>query len=195
MILSNTEIHRAIDKGLLVIDPQPLPRFPEVGKNCPYDAHSVDLTLHNEVYAPEAGKYSIDLSSPGSIIDVIKKNSQRFVLSEDQPYTLKSGKFILARTVERVELPIQDDEVTLAARIEGKSSRARFGLIVHCTAPTIHPGFCGTITLEVVNLGPVNITLVPGMHIAQLIIEEVRGRVIKNPSVFQHQNNPTGSKD
>ena len=84
---------------------------------------------------------------------------------------------------------------SLAARIEGKSSRARCGLLVHFTAPTVHPGFFGTLTLEMINLGPSPIALVPGMPIAQLIVEEVKGIPVENPSQFQGQSAPEGVID
>jgi dCTP deaminase len=79
----------------------------------------------------------------------------------------------------------------LAARIEGKSSRARFGLIVHCTAPTVHPGFCGKLTLEMANFGPTDIMLKPNMYIAQLIVEQVCGEIHPNLSQFQGQTSPS----
>ena len=95
---------------------------------------------------------------------------------------------MLGRTLERVSLPLVEGKVCLAARIEGKSSRARVGLLVHFTAPTVHPDFSGTLTLEMINLGHASILLVPEMPIAQLIIEEVRGFPIRNRSQFQGQN-------
>ena len=67
------------------------------------------------------------------------------------------------------------DRGWLAARVEGKSSLARFGLLAHFTAPTIHAGFEGHITLEMMNLGPSPIILTPGMAICQLILEQVHG--------------------
>lgn len=195
MILSNTEIHKAIDEGRLLIDPEPLPRRPAVGQACPYDAHTVDLKLHNELFVPRGGKFNIDLSNPGPLTDVLSQHTEKFIITDEQPFSLKPGMFILAQTIEKIGLPIKEDgEITLAARIEGKSSRARFGLIIHCTAPTIHPGFCGQLALEVANLGPATFTLSPGMHIAQLVIEEVRGIIIPNPSAFQGQVEPTGKK-
>jgi dCTP deaminase len=81
---------------------------------------------------------------------------------------------------------------SLAARIEGKSSYARCGLLVHFTAPTIHAGFKGTITLEIMNLGPYAISLRPQMPICQLIIEEVRGVPFRSDSQFQGQSQPAG---
>jgi dCTP deaminase len=94
-----------------------------------------------------------------------------------------------------VQLPISGEpDRSLAARIEGKSSRARLGLLVHFTAPTVHPGFSGTLTLEMINLGPVDIQLFPGMPIAQLIVEEVKGRPdFNNPSQFQGQSTAAGN--
>ena len=73
------------------------------------------------------------------------------------------GEFVLARTEEHVVLP--DDVV---ARIEGKSSLGRLGLIVHATAGFVDPGFAGTLTLEVTNLTRIPIELWPGLPIAQL---------------------------
>ncbi len=195
MILSNTEIHRAIDEKRLVIEPEPLPRVPTVGQNCPYDTHTVDLKLHDEILVPEDNvSLCVDLTKPGSITKTISMVSKPQKISQDRPFQLKPHQFILARTVERIHLPIQEGGVTLAARIEGKSSRARFGLIVHCTAPTIHPGFDGTLTLEVANLGPLTFILGPDMHIAQLVIEEVKGEVVQNPSGFQGQIDPAGQR-
>ena len=97
-------------------------------------------------------------------------------------------------TRESVNLPILPQHDTcLAARIEGKSSRARCGLLIHFTAPTVHPGWDGPLTLEMINLGASPILLSIGMPIAQLIIEEVRGLpAANNPSQFQRQTTPEG---
>jgi dCTP deaminase len=91
--------------------------------------------------------------------------------------------------MERVELPILDgdDIPCLAARVEGRSSYARCGLLIHFTAPTIHAGFAGTITLELLNFGPVPISLYPGEPICQLIVEKVDGKPFHNASQFQNQ--------
>jgi dUTPase len=88
---------------------------------------------------------------------------------------------------ERVEFPIGEEGRCLAGRVEGKSSYARCGLLIHFTAPTIHAGFSGTITLELCNLGPANISLYPGMPICQLIVEAVEGVPFRNDSQFQGQ--------
>jgi dCTP deaminase len=193
MILSNRKVHEALDSGRLIIDPQPYPRIPESGRTCPFDTHSVDLTLGNEIVIPTSGPFSYDLTQPGSLAEFIHKNSSQVNISAESPYVFKRNQFILGMTRETVGLPIPTDgEICLAARIEGKSSRARLGLLIHFTAPTVHPGFHGRLTLEMINLGPAPIVLTPGMAIAQLIVEEVRGIPIANPSQFQGQRKPEG---
>ena len=103
---------------------------------------------------------------------------------------LEPRRFVLGRTVERVELPLSGG---LAARIEGRSSFARTGLLVHFTAPTIHAGFSGTITLEMINLGPLSLTLTPRMRLCQLIVETVEGTPHPEASQFHDQSVPSGS--
>lgn len=194
MILSNVEIHKALDERRLVITPAPFPRTPTVASpHCPYDTHSVDLRLASEIVVPIQGSFTYDVTRTG-LASTIQRNSERHLLKPNQPYQLEPQTFILARTIERVELPILANcETCLAARIEGKSSRARVGLLVHFTAPTVHPGFKGTLTLEMINLGANPVLLVPEMAIAQLIIEEVKGCPNLNPSQFQGQSTPEGT--
>ena len=81
----------------------------------------------------------------------------------DESFVIHPGEFCLGRTLEWVELP--DD---IVARIEGKSSLGRLGLIVHATAGFCDPGWRGTLTLELNNLTRVPIKLYPGLKIAQL---------------------------
>lgn len=188
MILCNRLVQKALDDGRLVITPEPNPRVPSIaGGHCPYDTHSVDLRLFEEIVVPrDEGPINVDWSQPGDIAMHLKDDSQTLVITDDHTYKLSPNKFILAKTLERIELPFEEGcETCLAARIEGKSSRARFGLLVHFTAPTVHPGYKGQLTLEMINLGPRPITLSPGLFIAQLIVEEVRGCPIENPSQFQ----------
>ncbi len=114
-------------------------------------------------------------------------------LTEDQPLALAPNRFILGRTHETIELPFSESgDKSLAARVEGRSSYARCGLLVHFTAPTIHAGYRGVITLEIMNLGPYSILLRPHMPICQLIVEEVRGVPFRNDSQFQGQRQPAG---
>lgn len=194
MILSNSELYKALDEGRLVIDPEPRPRFPTIDiPDCPYDTHSVDLRLADQISVPEPGQVVIDLTQPGRIADTIAKHSKDQTITETMPYQLHPGGFVLGATIERVNLPIIcGNGHCLAARIEGKSSRARFGILIHFTAPTVHPGFDGTLTLEIANLGAAPFCLKPGMRIAQLIVEEVKGSPSKNNSEFQGQSTPSG---
>lgn len=87
MILSNVEIHNALDEGRLIIDPQPFPRFPQVGMHCPYDTHTVDLTLGDTIEVP-VGRLpiNIDLTEGDAVADLIRRasdlvSSQRMVTS------------------------------------------------------------------------------------------------------------------
>ena len=195
MILSNLEIQKALDDGRLVIDPEPSPRKAEVGRYCPYDTHSVDLRLHNEISVPQqGGPITYDLTEPGALSDTIAKHSDKKTITKDQPYKLEKGTFILCRTVERIELSTKRGKPYLAARIEGKSSRARCGILIHFTAPTVHPGWSGPLTLEIINLGPTAFLLSPEMPIAQLIVEQVHGNIMLNPSQFQNQSAPEGTQ-
>ncbi len=192
MILSNIEIQKALDEGRLVIEPEPLPRRPQAGQYCPYDTHAVDLRLYQEITVPQPGPYHYDVTERGTLSEVIARHSRKYPLTDENPYPLQPHQFILGRTLERVALPVDKGRPHLAARIEGKSSRARCGLMVHFTSPTVHPGWAGPLTLEMINLGPMTFVLRPGMHIAQLIIEEVRGEIFLNPSEFHGQSTPEG---
>src|SRR5438132_149985 len=192
MILSNREIHAALDSGRLIIEPQPLPRETTPGQYCPYDTHSVDLTLASEISIPQKGPYTYDLIAIG-LAQFIGRNSEKVILDKNQPFPLAPNQFILALTREVVGLPVlAEAETCLAARIEGKSSRARCGVLVHFTAPTVHPGWHGQLTLEMINLGPVPFMLRPSMPIAQLILEEVKGVPFANTSQFHRQKTPKG---
>jgi dCTP deaminase len=197
MILSNVEIHRALDAGRLVIDPEPLPRTVSPGQYCPYATHSVDLRLGPHLRIPQQGTYLFDLTQPG-FSQFLERNSDPQLIEPDRPFVLQPNRFILGITLERVALPIDvpvnlQTNTCLAARIEGKSSRARCGLLVHFTAPTVHPGWDGLLALEMINLGPVPFVLKLGMPIAQLIVEEVKGIPSSNPSQFQGQTTPGGT--
>jgi dCTP deaminase len=195
MILCNVEMQKAIDEGRLVIDPEPLPRRPELGKPCPYDTHSVDLTLSPRITIPKPGPYSYDLEQAGSVAEFIADNSTQITIEDGGTYSLEPGRFVLAMTRETVGLPIDPTRDTcLAARIEGKSSRARCAILIHFTAPTVHPGFHAPITLEMINLGKVPFVLRSGMAIAQLIVEEVKGIPFARQSQLQGQTSPAGTK-
>jgi len=103
---------------------------------------------------------------------------------------IPDDSFILAMTLERIDLPLD-----LAARVEGRSSFARLGLAVHITAPTIHAGFCGPIVLEIKNLGPHVLMIEPGKTcVCQLIFEQLSSKPTGPLKTdFQDQTNVLGS--
>jgi dCTP deaminase len=100
---------------------------------------------------------AIDLAAPPANL------TEQIAIGDDEPFIIHPGEFVLGRTLEWVELP--DDVV---ARIEGKSSLGRLGLIVHATAGFVDPGWKGTLTLEITNLTRVPIKLWASKPIAQL---------------------------
>ena len=113
----------------------------------------------------------------------------------DEPFVLHPGEFVLGSTLEVVTLP--DD---LAARLEGKSSYGRLGLVTHSTAGFIDPGFSGHVTLELSNLANLPITLWPGMRIGQICLfrlsspaEHPYGSSVYG-SRYQDQRGPTPSR-
>ncbi len=110
------------------------------------------------------------------------------------PVSLDPNQFVLAQTIERANLPINPGRPTFAARVEGKSSRARLGMLVHFTAPTIHSGFNGKITLEIINLSQNSIQLVPDSYICQLIFERVSMEPANTKNHFSGQQTPAGER-
>jgi dCTP deaminase len=193
MILSNVELHKALDSKRLIIHPKPGPRQRTGEILSPYDTQSVDLRLAPEISIPQKGTFCWDVMQPGELADSLARMSRRITIDSESGYALNSNTFVLGKTVEWIDLPIvKRFKTCLAARIEGKSSRARCGLLVHFTAPTVHPGFQGNLTLEIIDLGPVPFLLRSNMPIAQLIVEEVKGIPIENPSQFQGQRTPEG---
>jgi dCTP deaminase len=119
---------------------------------------SLDLRLGDSFRVFHNHKVTaIDLREPP------RNLTEQIKVEGDEPFVIHPGEFCLGRTLERVELP--DD---IVARIEGKSSLGRLGLIVHATAGFCDPGWKGTLTLELNNLTRVPIRLYAGLAIAQL---------------------------
>jgi dCTP deaminase len=113
----------------------------------------------------------------------------------DEPFILHPGEFVLGSSFEVVTLP--DD---LAARLEGKSSLGRLGLLTHSTAGFVDPGFSGHVTLELSNVATLPIKLWPGMKIGQLCFIRLSSPA-ENPygsakygSRYQGQRGPTASR-
>lgn len=112
-----------------------------------------------------------------------------------EPFILHPGEFVLGSTFEVVTLP--DD---LAARLEGKSSLGRLGLLTHSTAGFVDPGFSGHVTLELSNVATLPIKLWPGMKVGQLCFFELSSPTenpygsAKHGSRYQGQRGPTASR-
>jgi dCTP deaminase len=191
MILSNLAIIEALAKGHFSVDPSP----GTDASAAPFNTSALDLRLGREINIPDTAGSPIQLDlRNGGIARFLAQHCNTKTITEDQPYSLQPHRFILANTLERVSFPLEtSDGTVLAARVEGKSSFARCGLLVHFTAPTIHAGFSGPITLEIINLGPAAILLTPGMFICQLILEEVKGKPANAPNQFKNQVHPVGT--
>jgi dCTP deaminase len=116
-------------------------------------------------------------------------------VSGDQPFILHPGEFVLGQTLERVTLP--DD---LVARLEGKSSLGRLGLLIHSTAGFVDSGFSGNLTLELSNVANLPITIYHGMPIGQLSFMRMDGPVEhpygsrETSNKYQDQTEPTPSR-
>jgi dCTP deaminase len=120
----------------------------------------------------------------------------RLVEVEDtESFVLHPGEFVLGSTFEVVSLP--DD---IAARLEGKSSLGRLGLLTHSTAGFVDPGFTGHVTLELSNVATLPIMLWPGMKIGQLCFFRLSSAAespygsAKHGSRYQGQRGPTASR-
>lgn len=200
MILSNTSIASALDSGLLIIDPRP----PGPGSSDSagrYNTTSIDLTLGDMLRVPARGLSVIIDPRAGDTAATLSTLYRPAPIDPQQGYRLDPGpdRLVLGATREYIALPqpadvpgAHSDQPCLAARVEGKSTLARYGLLVHFTAPTIHANFAGTITLEMMNLGSAPITLYRDMPICQLIIEQVHGDPIQTTSRFHGQTDPAG---
>jgi dCTP deaminase len=169
-VLSDGTIRRLVEEGRIVIEPwDPLMVQPA----------SVDLKLGTSFRVFHNHRIqTIDLADPPTGL------TEHVEVADDDPFVIHPNEFVLGRTAERVRLP--DDVV---ARIEGKSSLGRLGLIVHATAGFVDPGFAGTLTLEITNFNSVPIVLRPGLPIAQLsfmTLDQAAERPYGHPDLGSH---------
>jgi dCTP deaminase len=180
VILTDREIKIALGRKLIGIDPAP--------PDDSYSSTSIDLMLgaNISVFKKQTSGLDqvIDFANIENYDAVLSKMVEQIILPDDG-FLLQPQAFILAWTLETIDLKI---ESRIAARVEGKSSLARFGLGVHVTAPTIHSGFRGHIRLEIANHGPIPVKLRSGMKVCQLIFEQTLGTPEKGYSgQFQNQ--------
>ena len=149
VILSDHTIREELDAGRIVIEP--------LGADC-IQPSSVDLHLDRffRVFRNHTMGY-IDVKQN------LEELTQLLEADDDDPFILHPGEFVLGSTLERVAVP--DD---LVARLEGKSSLGRLGLLIHSTAGFVDAGWDGQLTLELSNVANLPITLYPGMKIGQI---------------------------
>jgi dCTP deaminase len=169
-VLSDGTIRRLVDEGRIVIAPwDPLMVQPA----------SVDLKLGTSFRVFHNHRIQvIDLADPPQGL------TEPVEVEKDEPFVIHPNEFVLGRTEEHVEMPAD-----VVARIEGKSSLGRLGLIVHATAGFVDPGFKGTLTLEITNFNSVPIVLRPGLPIAQLsfmTLDQPAERPYGHPELGSH---------
>jgi dCTP deaminase len=169
-VLSDGTIRRLVDEGEIVIAPwDPLMVQPA----------SVDLKLGTSFRVFHNHRIQvIDLAEPPQGL------TEPVEVAPDDLFVIHPNEFVLGRTEERVEMP-----ANLVARIEGKSSLGRLGLIVHATAGFVDPGFQGSLTLEITNFNSVPIVLRPGLPIAQLsfmTLDQPAERPYGHPDLGSH---------
>lgn len=167
---------------------QPNPIIKPVPSDIQIQPASVDLRLDCEYL-------KFDKNSVEVIDTKTEQNyTHRSIFTDEHPLILHPNDFILANTVESVTVPNN-----LLARVEGRSSIGRLGVAVHVTAGFIDPGFNGTITLEIANLGTLPVVLYPNQRICQIVFEELCDEAenpygTSNRNKYQGQNRPTSSR-
>ena len=181
MLMSDRDIRESLESGRIGLEPL------EMGLLQP---SSIDVRLDRFFRLFDNHKYAF--------IDPAEQQDELTRLIEvksDEPFILHPGEFVLGSTYEFVTLP--DD---VAARLEGKSSLGRLGLLTHSTAGFVDPGFKGHVTLELSNVATLPIKLWPGMKIGQLCFFQLTSPAEhpygsdKYSSRYQGQRGPTASR-
>ena len=181
MILSDRDLRAEISDGRIIIEP-----FDEA---C-VQPSSIDVKVSN--------LFRVFRNHTAGVIDVKKDMTDLAELVEvplDGVFMLHPGEFVLGSTLERVGVPHD-----LVARVEGKSSLGRLGLLIHSTAGFIDAGFDGHVTLELANVANLPITLYPGMKIGQVSFMKMTSPAEKpygsgaQGSKYQGQRGPTPSR-
>lgn len=181
MILSDVTIREEIKAGRIQIDP-----FDE---SC-IQPSSVDLHVDAQfrVFANSRYPYIDVRREMPDLTEVVE-------VTEGDPFILHPGEFVLGSTLERVGIP--DDMV---ARLEGKSSLGRLGLLIHSTAGYVDPGWDGYLTLELSNVANLPITIYPTMKIGQISFFRLSTPAERpygssqTKSKYQGQRGPTASR-
>ena len=170
MVLSDRTIRRLLDEGRIQIDPL---------DESLIQPSSVDVRVDRFFRVFHNARYPyIDVKEPQEDLTELVE------VDDDRPFILHPGEFVLGSTLERIALP--DD---LVARLEGKSSLGRLGLLIHSTAGFVDPGWDGHVTLELSNVANLPITIYPGMKIGQLSFMQ-----LSEPAETPYGTGPLGSK-
>ncbi|MDP9021245.1 MAG: dCTP deaminase [Actinomycetota bacterium] len=181
MILSDRTLREALSTGRIAVDPL---------SDDAIQPSSVDVRLDDTFRVFHNHRYPfIDVrADQPDLTEVVK-------VPGDEPFVLHPGEFVLGATLEQVRLP--DD---LVARLEGKSSLGRLGLLIHSTAGFVDAGFEGYLTLELSNVATLPIAIYPGMKVGQLAFFQL-DRPAEHPygsrevgSKYQGQRGPTASR-
>jgi len=189
MRLCDRDIESYLASGKIHIEPTPT--------SARISGVSVDLRLgnHFRVFSGHAAPY-IDLSGPRVEVDkaIDRVMGKEIEIAPDDAFFLHPGELALAITAESISLP--DD---LVGWLDGRSSLARLGLMVHVTAHRIDPGWSGAIVLECYNSGKLPLALRPGMIICAINFETLSGPA-KRPynkrseAKYQGQRGPLPSR-
>lgn len=181
MIFSDRSIKEALADGRIGIEPLE-PDF--------IQPSSVDLRVDSGFRVFENHRHpAIDPRSPQEDL------TKLIEVAPGEPFMLHPGEFVLGATLERVRLGVD-----VVARLEGKSSLGRLGLLIHSTAGFIDPGFEGSITLELSNVATLPISIYPGMKIGQISFYQMTTEAdhpYGSPelgSKYQGQSGPTASR-
>jgi len=166
MLLSRSEIKKYVARKQIVVKPWNENNLGPV---------SLDLTLGNEFGVLKPGK--IVLSND---VDY-KKYVKTFKVKNNESISLKPGAFMLGITKEHLKLPSN-----IAGLLSARSRFARFGLLIHATAPLVQPGTDGKQILEVRNISKNELIIKPGLKIAQIAFIKLEGRATYN-GVFKKQ--------
>lgn len=173
MIYCDTEINRALETEELVIDP--------IDRELQIQPTSVDLRLSTN-FKTIQNNQSIYIGCDKEI------EYEDHHIPRDQLFKIPSKSFVLARTVEYIELPGY-----ISAFVEGRSSIGRLGLFCE-NAGWVDSGFKGTITLELFNASDVDIYVKPGMRICQIVLSKHQASLSPYNGKYQGQHSATGSK-
>lgn len=189
MRLCDRDIERCLDEGKIRIEPRP--------SSSRINGVSVDLHLGNRfrVFNDHAASH-IDLSGPREEVDhaINQIMGKEIRIGADGAFFIHPGELALAATVETITVP--DD---LVGWLDGRSSLARLGLMVHVTAHRIDPGWSGAIVLECFNSGKLPLALRPGMAICAISFETLTGPAIRpyhkrQDAKYKRQSGPTPSR-